>query len=73
MYKQCEICTTKKDYGAKIYIYDHENTEDIYLDITEKQIEILYDILKRIREYHEYPKTCEYEIFKENVLWGDKE
>lgn len=71
MYKKCEICTIEKEYGAKIYIYDHENQESITLDITHKEIEILYNILKSIKEKNLYPNTEEYETTKNDIIWGD--
>ena len=67
--------TTHKGNLTKIQIDDHDNNESINLDLTEKELEILYDILRYIRD-NIYPRTKIYEnqyIDKYNcITWDDE-
>lgn len=64
-------CKHKQDL-TKISIYDYDTDESIELDLTEKQLEILYDVIYRIREYAIFPVTCEFSKEKDNEIWSDK-
>lgn len=77
-YLNTDIYTKEHCNGLYVIeINDYENDELINLDITEKELEILYDVIRRIREYNIFPRTKIYlNEYIDNIdceIWDDED
>lgn len=72
-YKNTEIFTIKNRNRTIINIENFDNDSTINLDINDKELEILYDVIREIKEYNTYPITNEYTKHENNTIWGEIE
>lgn len=68
-YLNTEIYTTETRGRTIINIENFDNDSLINLDLNDKELEILYNIIKEIKEYKTYPITKEYTKYKNNTIW----
>ena len=71
MKKGFEILTYPGNRRCVIKIWNSDTDEDILLDLNEKEFDILFEVMKTIKEKGKYPITREFLGCDNNELWED--
>lgn len=66
-----EILTYPGIRCCVIKIWNSDTDEDILLDLNEKEFNILFEVMKTIKEKGKYPTTGEFLRCDNNELWED--